>query len=144
LVFIFSATQNFRSYTMNISQSNAAKLGQVLANALTLCDNSEQRHGVLKARDLICEQFSPVESDAGWKRYLAFSEAFAQREKSPSETRHFDDFTLDNGVTLCAFVWGDRAHFTGSSTGDHSINHDGDWSRIAAHWEGYKANAEQA
>ena len=129
---------------MKISQSNAAKLGQILADSLNSCDSSERRAGVLKARDLISEQFSPLESDAAWKRYLAFHEAFEQREAQPIATKHFADFTLDNGVTLRAFVWGDRAHFTGSSTGDHSINHDDDWGRIAAHWEGYKANAEQA
>ena len=131
---------------MNISKSNAAKLGAALADSLSLCDSAEQRAGVLKARDLISENFSPQESDGGWKRYLAFSEAFDQRALlvRRGSGKLFKDFMLDNGVNLSAYVLGDRVHFQGSSTGDHSVLYDGDFARVEAHWQGYKDNAEQA
>ena len=75
---------------MNISKSNAAKLGAILADSLSLCDSAEQRAGVLHARDLISENFSPQESERGWKLFLAFSEGFdcAQiRQKHAFELR---------------------------------------------------------
>ena len=129
---------------MNISKANAKKLGQILADALEICDNPEQRSGVLKARDLISDGFSPMESDMGWKRYLHFSAAFSRRTARGTKETPFDDFTLDNGVKLSAYTRGDRAYFTGSSTGEHSISFNGDLSRLREHWAGYKANAQQA
>jgi len=133
---------------MNISKSNAAKLGAVLADSLSLCDNAEQRAGVCKARDLISDNFSPQESERGWQLFLAFTEGLDEQLRkhafSGAGYKLFEDFTLDNGVKLSAFTLGDRVHFQGSSTGDHSVRYDGDFNRVAAHWQGYKNNAEQA
>lgn len=129
---------------MNISKANANKLGQLFAEALEHCNNPEQRAGVLKASDLIADEFSAKQSDASWKRYIAFREGFQQRFDDPLENTHFGEFTLPNGVRLQAYTRGDKAHFTGSSTGDHAVFFDGTLNRLAAHWEGYKSNALRA
>ena len=129
---------------MNISKANANKLGQLFAEALEHCNNPEQRAGVLKARDLIADEFWAKQSDASWKRGMAFREGFEQRFKDPLENTHFGEWTLPNGVRLQAFTRGDKAHFTGSSTGDHAVFFDGNMDRLWAHWGGYKHNAMQA
>ena len=55
--------------------------------------------------------------------------------------------TLDNGDRLDCYIQGDRIHFTGSPTGEHSIEYKpsaGFTQRAEAHWEGYVANAARA
>jgi len=46
-------------------------------------------------------------------------------------------YELGNGVELLATLRGDRVHFTGSPTGDHSISADSSSGRVMAHWKGY-------
>ena len=54
--------------------------------------------------------------------------------------------TLHNGNDVIAYIQNDRVHFTGSSTGDHSIEYPigGDMSRVEAHWQGYLSAAIEA
>jgi len=66
---------------MNISKSNAARLGHILAEALHACENSEQRKGVLIAREAIQDALERdcQRSDADWARYCAFMQRFDER-----------------------------------------------------------------
>ena len=66
---------------MNISKSNAARLGHILADALHACESTEQRRGVLRAREAIQDalQRDCQRSDADWQRYCAFVNRFDDR-----------------------------------------------------------------
>ena len=66
---------------MNISKSNAARLGHIIADALHACESTEQRHGVLRAREAIQDalQRDCQRSDADWQRYCAFMNRFDER-----------------------------------------------------------------
>jgi hypothetical protein len=66
---------------MKISKSNAARLGHIIAEALHACENSEQRKGVLIAREAIQDALRRdcQRSDADWQRYCAFMNRFDAR-----------------------------------------------------------------
>jgi hypothetical protein len=66
---------------MKISKSNAASLGHILADALHDCNNTDERRGVLRAREAIQDALERdcQRSDTDWERYCAFMNRFEQR-----------------------------------------------------------------
>ena len=66
---------------MNISKSNAARLGHILADALHQCDNTAERKGALRVREAIQDALERdcQRSDADWQRYCAFMRRFEAR-----------------------------------------------------------------
>jgi hypothetical protein len=76
---------------MKISKANARILGATFAEAIHSCANPEQRHGVLKARDLTADLLH-AQSTA---LYYALLGAFASRldelePRQPIKLRGFD------------------------------------------------------
>jgi hypothetical protein len=66
---------------MKISKSNAASLGHILADALHDCQNTDERRGVLRAREAIQDalQRDCQKTEADWARYCAFMNRFDDR-----------------------------------------------------------------
>jgi hypothetical protein len=66
---------------MEISESSAASLGHILADALHQCDNTAERRGALRVREAILDALERdcQRSDADWQRYCAFVNRFDDR-----------------------------------------------------------------
>lgn len=69
---------------MSISKSKSEALGRAMAEALHECVNTEQRRGVLLAREALLgiladETTGGGISDADWTRYCAFTDAWYRR-----------------------------------------------------------------